>query len=102
MTQMTNQEIFKEYQKYANQNNAEMCASRKLGIPQKQIKQAVKQYKKEKADNLVTYRIMKKKRQGLRLVRVVANGQSMDWYTDRDEKGIQEFVKTLRDRMIND
>jgi NCAIR mutase (PurE)-related protein len=96
---MTPREIFKQYQQYDNKNNAAYCAALKFGISPKEVKEAVKQHRKDKEEKLVTYKIMKKKRQGLRLVRVTANGQTMDWYTDRDEKGIKEFVESLRHRM---
>ena len=72
----------------------------KIGLSR--VKAIIGQHENKSAQNLVKYRIMKKKRQGLRLVRITAGKNVMDWYTDKDEKGIQWQCDLIRRRMTGE
>ena len=45
---------------------------------------------------------MKRKRQGLRLVRMRIGGDKMDWYTDKDDAGIEAYANQIRRRLIGE
>ena len=72
----------------------------KIGLSR--VKAIIGQYEKEAARSLVNYKIMKKKRQGMRLVRITAGNNVMDWYTDKDEKAIQWHCDLIRRRMTGE
>jgi hypothetical protein len=72
----------------------------KIGI--NRVKAVIGQHENHSVKNLVTYRIMKKKRKGLRLVRITAGKNVMDWYTDKDEKAIQWQCDLIRRRMTGE
>lgn len=72
----------------------------KIGLSR--VKAIIGQHENKNARSLVKYKIMKKKRQGLRLVRITAGNNVMDWYTDKDEKAIEWQCDLIRRRMTGE
>ena len=72
---------------------------RRTGVSVDEAKSIVNEYLASKGEKPVTYQVMRRKKHGLRLVRVHVGADKMDWYTDRDDDGIEEYVETLRKRI---
>ena len=72
---------------------------RRTGVKVDEARSIVQEYLASKGEKPVTYQVMKKQKQGLRLVRVHVGAEKMDWYTDRDDEGIKEYVDALQKRM---
>jgi len=102
MRQSTRAEIVKKYRQFSCPNMAAKSIASELDMSPNRVKAIVKAYMDEKSRKLVTYRIMKRKRQGLRLVRIKAGKASMDWYTDRDDRGIKEYVDGIASRLTGE
>ena len=102
MKQKTRAEIVKKYQQFSCRHMAAKSIADELDISPNRVKAIVKAHMDEKNRQLVTYRIMKRRRHGLRLVRIKAGKSSMDWYTDRDDQGIKEYVDGIASRLTGE
>ena len=102
MKQEQKAEIIQLWKEHGESYTAPDAISYKTGIGRGRIKAIIDAHKRGRIEELVTYRIMKRKRQGLRLVRMRIGGDTMDWYTDKDEDGIEAYANQLRRRLIGE
>jgi len=96
------QDILKMLKEHGDSMTAPAAISYRTGIGKNRVRAVIDAHRKAQTQGLVSYRIMKKKRQGLRLVRMKMGNDTMDWYTDKDEAGIEAYADQLRRRMIGE
>lgn len=102
MKQDTKKQIIDRWRESSYRQGAPSMIAKELDMSRDRVKRVIDAHRNEKTAQVVSYRVMKRTRQGLRLVRVKCGKSSMDWYTDRDDKGIQAFVEGIRERMAGE
>jgi len=102
MKQETREEIVQRYQQSSCRHSAARQIAKELNMAPHRVKAIVQAHFAESSRRRVGYKIMKKRKHGLRLVRITAGHTTMDWYTDRDEQGIQRYVDAIASRLAGE
>lgn len=99
-TESFKQKVWARYQSYAQPARCLKILAHAMGISHAETKRIVSEMRQRKAleREQFDYRIMRRKRQGLRLVRVKTPAGPMDWYTDKSEAEIKREIEAMRER----
>lgn len=108
---MDTQELSKEFKRRvlnnlrsrAGDTNPVGATAKAVGVSRAVVNAIAEEAHKGHTSNPLTYRIYKARKGGLRKVVVKsAKGTAMTWWTDRDDEGVEDFVRQLEKRLNDD
>lgn len=99
MTNNQRQGIIRRWKAFPYRKGAASMIAAEMGMATHRVKSVIENYQNQITRDKVRYRVFKRRADGLRLVRVKVGESKMDWWTDRDDEGIERHVQGIRDRM---
>jgi len=94
------EKVWARYMRYADPSRSIGVLADAMGITHGKAKSIIAEMRQRKSleREQFDYRIMRRQRQGLRLVRVTTPAGPMDWYTDKTEAEIAREIEAMRER----
>lgn len=108
---MANQELSKEFKRRvlnhlksrAGDTNPVGATAKAVGVSRAVVNAIAQEADKGRLDNPLKYKTHKARKDGLRRVVIKSvKGTEMTWWTDRDDDGIETFVRQLEKRLNDD